>query len=117
MQAIELRNIETDHLLGNWRVQSRIISRSDPAHIFATAESHHLHENGFYKIRDSIEIPGKWSINNKDSILRNPLIQFTLPDHGTINGIITKFICSADRRNAQLTIYLSTGLELVLLKN
>lgn len=117
MQAIELKNIDIDHLLGNWRVQSRILSKSDPNHIFATAQSHHFQENGIYKIMDTIEVPGKWSISNKDSILRTPLIQFTLPDHGAINGIITRLLYSADRRNAQLTIYLSTGLELVLIKN
>jgi hypothetical protein len=117
MQAIELKNIDIEHLLGNWRVQSRILSKSDPAHIFATAQFHHFHENGIYKIRDTVEVPGKWSISNKDSILRTPLIQFTLPDHGTTNGIITRLICSADRKTAQLTIYLSTGLELVLIKN
>ena len=110
---MDFKELKPDHLLGRWRVQSRILSKSDPYSVFAKAEHHHFLNGGAYKITNGIESNGQWNLSPTAELIRNPLLRFTVNNEIT-NAIITRLLFSEDSQEAQLTIYLSTGLELVL---
>lgn len=114
MEVIKFREIEEKHLLGEWTVKNKILSRSNPLDIFATAHTHFFSANGLYTIKNGAEFSGRWSINLKDEIVRSPLLRFSLHPHGTTNAIITRLLSTHDQKRGEITLYLSTGLELTL---
>lgn len=116
MKPVEFKEIKPEYLLGTWKVRSRILSRSDPDSIFALAREHHFLTNGTYKISHESEEEGQWEITTAADIIRNPLIKFRLNNEIT-NAIITRLLCIEDCIGAELTIYMSSGLELNLIKN
>ncbi|MCD6019576.1 MAG: hypothetical protein K0S53_2697 [Bacteroidetes bacterium] len=116
LKPIELNNITEEHILGNWRVQSKILNRSDPESPFATAEEHHFLKDSIYKTLNGEDLLGKWVLFLETDIIKSPLLKFTLKNQA-VNTIITLLLYTDDKEHAQLTIYFDTGLELVLLKN
>lgn len=115
MFSVDFNRITEEHIKGDWHVQSRIISRSDPSSIFARAHKHQF-TNENYKARNGEERTGKWNIVRDKELLTRPYIHFEV-EKVPVKALITKLLYSKDQKNAQLTIYFSTGLELVLLKN
>jgi hypothetical protein len=116
MKSLAFNEIKQAHLIGTWHVQSRLLSKSDPASIYATSDKHELSGNGNYKVTNGTQVVGTWSIFSEDEIIKNPLIKLTV-NNETTNAIITLLKYSDDDKSAQLTLYLSTGLELVLKKD
>lgn len=115
LRPVNLKDIKPDHLIGCWRVQCQVLSKSDPDSLFVSAKEHTFLENGIYALLNGKETLGTWNLTTEDELIKNPLLEFIVNDHKE-KAIITLLLYSEDKKFAQLTIYLSTGLELVLLK-
>jgi hypothetical protein len=116
MKPVDFKEIKPEYLLGTWNVRERILSRSDPNSIYALANQHHFLPNGTYKVSHDAEVTGQWEVTAPADLIRNPLIRFNLNNEFT-NAIITRLLCIDDCIGAELTIYMSSGLELILSKN
>ena len=115
MQPVNFKEIRPEHIIGRWRVQDRVLSKSDPNSIFALADEHNFSGDGTYSIFTATEITGKWDMSTPAEIIRNPLIRLTIRNE-TTNALIIRLLEAEDNPNSQLTLYLATGLELVLIK-
>lgn len=116
MNPVGLKEIESSHILGSWRVQSRIYSQSDRNSPLALATEHNFRREGVYRLYIKGDKFGGWDLTMESGVIENPMLTLTV-DGSETQAIITRLLYSDNTRHAQLTIYLSTGLELVLLKN
>lgn len=116
MYYIDFNEISDEHLEGEWRVQNRVLSRSDVKSIFATAERHVFLKDGVLKLDGGTEKTGSWSIKRNDDLVKRPYLTFELGDEKA-EALITRLSYTPDKSRHQLNIYFSTGLELVLLKD
>ncbi|MES2765114.1 MAG: hypothetical protein V4642_04555 [Bacteroidota bacterium] len=116
MYYIDFNEISDEHLEGEWRVHTRAMSRSDVQSVFATAEKHVFLKDGILKLDSGAEKTGSWSIKRNDDLVKRPFLAFEIGDEKA-EALITRLSFTPDRKQCQLNIYFSTGLELVLFKD
>jgi hypothetical protein len=75
-------------------------------------------KDGIYRATNGKEINGNWKIRREPELIYNPLIQFFIDQQLIEEAMITRlfFEKEEDALIYRLTIYFSTGLELVLSK-
>ncbi len=113
MTPVAFKDISAPMLVGEWRLQSRILNSSEPDYIFAKSTQHSFLSGGKY--RNELGDEGiSWHLMH-ESDFDNPIIEFTSASISE-SALITRFLRSVDSAHAQLTIYFTNGLELVLLK-
>lgn len=115
MLYINFQDIKDEHLHGEWRLKSNVVGNSDPQNPFAKAERHEFHKSGVFKLKDIEEKVGTWSVVYSDDLLKRPYVQFEM-DSAKILALITRLKCTTDCKNAEMTLYLTSGLELDLEK-
>ncbi|HYF01800.1 MAG TPA: hypothetical protein VEC36_00365 [Patescibacteria group bacterium] len=116
MQYISFQDIKNDHLLGQWRLKDNSIGSSDPANPFATAERHIYNAGGVFILKSAMEKRGRWEIIYSDDLVKRPYLQFEV-DSAKVLALITRLKCTEDCKKGQMTLYLTTGLELNLEKD
>ncbi len=116
MQYINFQDIKNDHLFGEWRLKANQIGNSNPDSPFAVAQRHEFQENGTFKLISTDEKTGNWSVVYSDDMLKRPYVQFEI-DNDKALALITRLKCTPDCLQGEMTLYLTTGLELELEKN
>lgn len=116
MQYISLDEITEDHLMGVWEVAARVNSKTVSSY-FEHSKRLELTE-GSYRAINGKELKGKWVVKREVELIYNPLIEFFIDNEHIDEAIITRlFSDTVDNVNVdRLTIYFSSGLELILIK-
>ncbi len=116
MQYINFQDInEWPSCSGN-AFKGNQIGNSNPDSPFAVAQRHEFQENGTFKLISTDEKTGNWSVVYSDDLLKRPYVQFEI-DNDKALALITRLKCTPDCNQAEMTLYLMTGLELELEKN
>lgn len=118
MNYIDLNTITVGHVIGKWRVESRVVSRGSNNNLFSHAKTMEL-DNSSYKAKNGLEYKGEWHVVREKELIYNPQLKFFMDSIQAGNAIITKFlqIDEGDNKTELLTLYFSDGLELVLKKD
>lgn len=116
MQYISLHEVNENHLMGTWEVTERINSKAI-VNLFEHSRKLELNR-GSYRVTNGKELKGEWIVKREIELIYNPLIEFFLEDKPIGEAIITRLFSETVGNVSiyRLTIYFSTGLELVLIK-
>ncbi len=118
MKNIDLNEIDKDHVKGHWEVHSRSSNKMEHDY-FSDINKLDLEKNHFRSVNGKV-IEGKWEVVREKEIIFNPQIKFYLGNNEVGNAIITRLfeeIRSDGKKLQKLTLYFTTGLELILKKN
>ncbi|MBC7425757.1 MAG: hypothetical protein H7321_04395 [Bacteroidia bacterium] len=116
MENIQLNNITKDHVYGKWEVKERI-NKSNQENVFNSIKLIEI-ENGLYKSNNGRENSGKLLLIRETEIIYNPQLVFFINEDKIASAIITRLFSesSGDKKYHYLTLYFTTGLELILQK-
>ncbi|MBA3665147.1 MAG: hypothetical protein H0W61_13190 [Bacteroidetes bacterium] len=116
MENINLNIITEDHVAGKWEVKQRVVRTSNEKSPFTTSQHIEI-ENGIYKSNNGKECTGKLIVV-REEIIFNTQLKFYENDAEVANAIITRLYSEDDGNEKiyHLTLYFTTGLELVLQK-
>lgn len=116
--SIDLNKITPSHLIGKWSVFSRSSSKPLANDHFSKIEVLSL-SNDSFSCKNGTSITGKLTLARETKIIYNPQLKFFNNSQLIGNAIITRL--TEDRIEGKeihkLTLYFTTGLELVLQKN
>lgn len=119
MPYIELNDITEQHLHGRWEVESRFINAPDIVSPFATHYRMDFSARGSCTFRNGNETEVRWELGREEEVIYNPRVKFFLGDQEIGSAIITRLMVSEEPQyiNTRLTLYFSSGTELVLKKS
>lgn len=118
MENFNLNSITEEHIAGKWAVIERAIPDSSEKTAFSTID--HLEiENGLFKYVNGKKVKGKLDLVHETDIIYNPQLLFYMKENKVENAMITRLYSENDGKQETyfLTLYFTTGLELVLQKN
>lgn len=117
MENIHLDSITETHLKGTWEVKEWVVNNSSQTSQF-TNISHLEIANGIFKSINGKECTGKLVLVREKEIIYNPQLVFHINKDEAENAIITRLFLDNEgkQKTYNLTLYFSTGLELVLRK-
>jgi ribulose bisphosphate carboxylase small subunit len=110
--TIHFTEIAEKHIVGDWLVSYKNITRRLDAEFLTTAKLHKFNPDGEYIAVNGITSKGKWAIV-RDEAVQRPYIEFQI-NNTSYKGLITRLQSNNDHSIAQLDIYLASGVELVL---
>ena len=118
MQHIDLNLITNEHILGKWRVHSRSASRHAETDYFSSIHTIDIGKENFIA-HNGKDLSGRLSMIREYEIIYNPQLKFYRNTREIANAIITRMILETDGGcvSHKMTLYFTSGLELVLLKN
>ena len=113
---IDLKLITPDHLKGYWSVSDRTINKTNIDQ-FSSINVLDFQNNFFRSVNGKIT-EGEYEIFRESEIIYNPQIKFYSNNSEIANAIITRlFIEELNNKFIhKLTLYFSSGLELILKK-
>ncbi|GAA4341988.1 hypothetical protein [Flaviaesturariibacter amylovorans] len=116
MHYIDLNSITEEHVCGHWEVFSRALGGT-AASVFSDIRIIEIRP-GHYRSVNGKERTGEWQVVREDRIIYNPQLKFFIDGQQVGNAIITRLLSerSAGGCVHKLTLYFSTGLELLLHK-
>ena len=113
---IDLKLITPDHLKGYWNVFDRTINKTKSDQ-FSSISVLHIQSNFFRSLNGKIT-EGEYAIFRESEIIYNPQIKFYSNNSEIGNAIITRLFIEEQNNKFihKLTLYFSSGLELILKK-
>lgn len=113
---IDLKLITPDHLKGYWNVFDRTINKTKSDQ-FSSISVLHIQNNFFRSLNGKIT-EGEYEIFRESEIIYNPQIKFYSNNSEIGNAIITRLFIEEQNNKFihKLTLYFSSGLELILKK-
>lgn len=118
MENFNLNIITEEHIAGKWEVIERAIPA--PSEISALSTIDHLEiDKGIFKYVNGKKCKGKLALVHETDIIYNPQLLFYIKENQVENAIITRLYSenNGKQETFYLTLYFTTGLELVLQKN
>lgn len=117
MEHIDLNHITEEHLLGEWEVKERINSNPTSENPFSCCRIIHIEKQNYKTINGKVR-NGKFMIFREKELIYNPQVKFSEQKSSESNAIITRLFIDKidDKTKYNLTIYFTTGLELILQK-
>lgn len=117
MRYIDLEQITETHLHGEWVVYNRVVNTNSQENLFADVKVIEIRP-AEYRSMNGKERIGKWSVIREREIIYNPQLQFFIDGQQVGNAIITRLQADTSPSGEvhKLTLYFSTGLELILHK-
>jgi hypothetical protein len=117
MRYINLSDITEAHLTGLWYVEDRIVTKNE-INLFKSSKKLELTSEGFYKSTNGETLIGNWFIQKENTLINNPLIQFYRDEQSIGEAMVTRLFWEVENNLFihRLTIYFTTGLELILIK-
>lgn len=118
MRYISLDTITEEHLRGRWEVHSRVVNGESLENMFADVRIIEI-KPAEYRSINGKERTGKWTVIREKEIIYNPQLHFYIDGRQVADAIITRLRAEATTTGEvfKLTLYFSTGLELILHKN
>lgn len=115
MHYIDLSAITEEHVRGNWEVQSRLVNSDSQDNFFADVRLIEIQPD-YYRSVNGKERKGEWQVLRDEEIIYNPQLKFFINGEEVGNSIITRLRYEQEGNGDvyKLTLYFSTGLELVL---
>ena len=115
MYNIDLNAIKEADVYGKWEVQERMVNNSSQGNLFADVRVIEI-EPTHYRSINGKERQGKWAVIREKEVIYNPQLKFFIDGEEVGNAIITRLRYDpiANGNLYKLTLYFSTGLELVL---
>lgn len=116
MNYIDLNNITETHVEGNWTVEATS-GPGMPSNAFASIHSIAIQKHAF-TAQNGKEISGKFMFCRENEIVYNPQLKFYQHNEEVGNAIITRLYSDIENNKPfyKLTLYFTTGLELILHK-
>lgn len=111
---IGFNEINEGHIHGDWRVEIRFKSLDKAYTHFFESNYFQFCESGLFICVNGKRISGTWVMMREIEMIYNPLIAFFEDGKQIAKAIITRLITNASVY--KLTLYFSTGLELILEK-
>jgi hypothetical protein len=117
MTYIKLDDVLEEHLLGTWKVKSRLVNKNTMGNVFANSDClKFIKESTCTITTDSGKMnKGHWEMIREREMIYNPQVKFHLAKKVIVNSIITT-LQTDDNIHYKLILYFDSGLELVLEK-
>ncbi len=119
-EDLSFEEIDNEHIKGEWRVENRIFLSNSATNVFVNADKHYFCDNGDYKCIKGKIFNGSWGVVRNDDVVHRPYLKFRLDNsedsNQEISALITRLQYDKVHSKAQMTIYMSTGAELTLIK-
>lgn len=115
MYNIDLNAIKEADVYGKWEVQERMVNNSSQGNLFSDIRIIEI-EPTHYRSINGKERQGRWAVVRENEVIYNPQLKFYIDGEEVGNAIITRLRYDpvANGNLYKLTLYFSTGLELVL---
>ena len=115
MYNIDLNAIQETDVYGKWEVQERVVNNSSQSNLFVDVRVIEIEPN-LYRSINGKERKGNWTVIREKEVIYNPQLKFFIDGEEVGNAIITRLRYDpiANGNLYKLTLYFSTGLELVL---
>ena len=113
---VNLQLITDEHLAGQWRVLSRVLSQNGPGELIARAISVDLRAPNrltIFAANPDEQQPGAWHML-RDDLLNRPYVALTLAGADPTRALVTRLRRASTGPARQLTLYFLSGMELVL---
>jgi hypothetical protein len=119
MPYIDLNLVTKEHLTGSWYIETRLNNKPGADDLFRHNNFLQLDADGNFISRNGTEVLGTWEMKKEYEIIYNPQISFFRDAENVGEAIVTRLLEQTEREEIihRLTLYFSTGLELVLKKN
>lgn len=116
MENIDLKNITEEHLTGKWEVTERQIPNPKQLNPFSTIRQIGI-QDSIYTANNGKKRQGIVSFGFED-LIYNPQLKFHDKEQQIANAIITRLYIEEEGKlkKSMLTLYFTTGLELILRK-
>lgn len=112
MYNIPFSDINSNHISGNWIVESRQLSTSDPTKAIAHSIKFIFDSNNALRLVP--EEKGNWALEIEEVMNRPYLIIKILNE--SWKALITRLFIKSDTKDTWLNLYFDTGMELTLVK-
>jgi len=112
MYNIPFSDINAKHIDGDWVVESRQLSTSDPAAVIARALRFIFDKDNFLLLVP--EAQGNWALEVEESMKR-PYLNINVLNNSW-KALITRLFINTDTKDTRLNLYFDTGVELTLIK-
>ncbi len=113
---VNLQLLDESHLVGHWRVASRVLSQADPGSLLARTTDMQLARPNrltlFAAVPDEQQ-PGIWQVL-RDELLNRPYLALGLAGTEPTRALVTRLRRAPDGSARQLTLYFLSGMEVVL---
>ncbi len=113
---LNLQLLADEHVVGHWRVVSRVLSQTDASSLLARMTDFDLASPDrltvFVTAPDEQQ-PGTWQVL-RDDLLNRPYLALVLAGAEPTRALVTRLRRAPDGRAAQLTLYFLSGMEVVL---
>lgn len=118
MTYVKLDDVREEHLLGTWKVKSRLEGKTTAANIFSDSNCLKFIKANACTITGTTgkQNKGHWEMIREREMIYNPQVKFHLARKEIVNSIITTLITD-DEIHYRLILYFDSGLELVLEKD
>lgn len=113
---VNLHTLADEHLVGQWRVASRVLSQADPTSLLARATEFDLRAPDRLTIFAALpdeQQPGTWAVQ-RDDLLNRPYLELALAGTDATRALVTRLRRAPDGAARQLTLYFLSGMEVVL---
>ncbi|WP_026461304.1 hypothetical protein [Adhaeribacter aquaticus] len=112
MYNIPFSNITLNHINGDWLVESRQLSTSDPTASIAHAIKFIFAADDYLELLPEGE--GSWALKTEETMNRPYLLIEVFNE--SWKALITRLFINTDTRYTYLNLYFDTGMELTLVK-
>ena len=113
---VNLQLIAHEHIVGQWRVLSRVLAQADAGEVIARATSLDLRAPDrltIFATAPDEQQPGTWQMV-RDELLSRPYVALTLAGAHPTRALVTRLRRATDSNARQLTLYFLSGMEMVL---